>query len=244
MLKSLLPLVLLFLALVVSSASAKYLNVPKSLKQKAVYYKRSKQLRIFSCGYNVLFNAANFEHHCGFDNDSHRYATFKSRVVPYVRGRGYSTKDASWNDMTEYLAYKRLTLQPFYHLKINKNRPGGIGFSMTRDTHRTYPETYIKRSNRQDGLLDGIKQYLATHDYAVVHFLLYVNGRSGEHGILATIYKNEYGRGLYIFDNLNDAIYESDQTTKFLKYLCKKFKISDKDSYEGPRLPTLWPHLD
>ncbi len=239
MLKSLLPCLL-----VVFSSSAKYFSVPKSLRNKAVYYKRSKQLDVFSCGYNVLFNAANFEHHCGFSNKAHRYTIFKKQVVPYVRGRGHSTQGSSYNEMTEYLAYKRLKLQPFYHLAFKSFRPNGIGFSMTNKTHHTYPQAYSDRRSRHDGIITGIKRYLAINDHAVVHFLLYVNVGSEAHGILATIYKNESGRGLYLFDNLNSTMRERDDSTVLVKYICKEFNISSKDTFEGPVLPNFWPHLD
>lgn len=230
--------------IIVSSLSAEYLSIPHSLRCNAIFYERSKQLSAFSCGYNVLFNAANFEHYCGFENDAHRYDTFKNKVMPYVRKRRCNPKGSSTNAMTEYLATNALNLQPFYHLHFDRRRAGGIGLSLTKNTHMTYPQISSKGRWHEDAIFSGINRYLATHTCAVVHFLCYVKARSENHGILVTIYQNEYGRGLYIFDNLNDPIYESTDITKFLKYLCKTFKISSKEEFEDIHLPMWWPYLD
>ena len=90
---------------------AEHLSLPRSVSSNAVYYIRTKQLRDFSCGYNVLFNAANFEHLCGFTNGAHRYHIFKDKVMPYLRSHGWHPKAKSRNHMTEYLAQNKLNLQ-------------------------------------------------------------------------------------------------------------------------------------
>lgn len=229
---------------VVSSIAADYLNVPSSLRTRAIFYKRSKQLRIFSCGYNVLFNAANFEHHCGFTNDAYKYDIFEKKVLSYLKTSGHDPQDSSYNDMTEVLASSVLKLQPFYHLRKDRCGNGAIRLSMTRKTTGTYPQILTNGRWNEDAVFAGILRYVEKHTYAVVHFLCYVQGRSGNHGILVSLFQNESGRALYIFDNLNDAIYESDDITKFLTFLCITFSVSSMDEFENIQLPTWWPHLD
>ncbi len=195
------PRIYLFALLFVSTLSAEYLKTPYSLRDKAVYYKRTKQLNAFSCGYNVLFNAANFEHHCGFDNSVHKYAIFKEKVVSHLKKEGYNPKKTSYNSITEFLASRILTLQPFYHLHVDRRRPHGIGFSRTRKTADIFPQVLIRDRWKDNSYEKGIKKYLNNHTSAVVHFLCYVIGRTGAHGILLTVCNNEPSRGLYFFIN-------------------------------------------
>lgn len=242
--------------LVSSSLYSQYLSLPRSLKSKAVYYVRTKQLDRFSCGYNALFNAANFEQHCGFDNDTHRYPVFERRCMPYINSQGLNPKKTSYNKHTEYLAQNALKLQPFYHLRIDERR-GAIAPILTGETRISYRSDTSKRdikrkmrkaaSRRRDRVIENIKRRL--EDFSgypvVVHFLCYVNSaKGGRHAVLVSLYQNHTGRGLYLFDNLNERVSESSDITQFLKYLSRTFHVSSKETFDGYELPHRWPHLD
>lgn len=236
---------------------AEYLSLPGSVSSNAVFYVRTKQLREFSCGYNVLFNAANFEHRVGFTNGAHRYSIFRNQVMPYLRRNGWHPKAQSRNVMTEYLAQNRLNLQPFYHLHFDKDNPNRIVPILTGKTRIRYPSGTSQReierkmgraiARRYDKVITSIQNYLDIKDgqQAVVHFLCYVKSARGiRHGVLLTLYQNSTGRGLYLFDNMNERVYQSSDVMYFIKYLIKIFNMSPKNTFKGPKLPYRWPHLD
>ena len=237
--------------------SAEQLPIPRTFSSQAVYYCKTKQLELFSCGYNGLFNAANFEHSCGFNNDAHRYSIFKSRCLPYIQSQGYNPKKTSRNKMTEYLAQNKLYLQPFYHLHFEHDNPQRVAPLITGKTSISYPsgtsESEIQRKldqavdRRYDAVIKGIQSYLNEYKgrTVVVHFLCYLISSKGVcHGVLVSLCQNATGRGLYLFDNMNELVYDTSDISYFLKYLCKTFSISSKSTFKGPTLPHRWPHLD
>ncbi len=247
--------VLIFLYLLFSfSLYPECLLLPHALTSKAVYYIKSKQLDAFSCGYNVLFNAANFEYCCGFPNDVHRYEVFAKKSLPYIKGQGYDPKNASYNTQTEHLAQKILKLQPFFHLHYDK-QIGKIGILLSGETRITYPQGISKKeieqrmdqavAQRKKQEVASIKNLLNATSNVVIHFLCYLDSLNGtRHCVLLSLCQNETGRGLYLFDNLNEPLSYSSEVLRFIEYLSQTFLINPRDSFVGPSLPHRWPHLD
>jgi len=242
-------IVLLFL-FACSLLEAQQLPVPKEFSSQATYYYRTKQLDNFSCGYNALFNALNFGQCCGFTTQYHRYEYFEPMVLSYTREQGLNPKHTSYNKDTEHLA-QDLGLEYFYHLhRDSKTRQVALLFTgRVSITYPKYtPQSEVDRrmadavAQKRKGILEGITAYLRSVDTAVVHFLCYLKSARGEsHAILISLHQNKTGRGLYIFDNLNEPIYEA---TLFIEYLSKTFMISSSKQFHGPQLPYRWPYLD
>lgn len=231
------------------------LPLPSKYASKAVHYVKVKQLDAFSCGYNVLFNAANFEHHCGFSNKAYDYSIFQNRVLPYLRSQGYSPNKTSTNEITEHLSHNVLQLQPFFHLHIKKETKGRIVPLLVGKTHIKFPrgtsekevQKLLKRAvdERQQKVMNDIVVILGQKRTSVVHFLCYLNSARGvRHGILISLFQNETGRGLYIFDNLNESLSSHSDALKFVDYLCSFFNVTQAHTFVGPMLPSLWPSLN
>ncbi len=240
--------------LTVLTSYARYMEtieLPSSLKPYAVYYIKTKQLDTFSCGYNVLFNAANFEHWCGFSNAFHRYSIFREKVMPYLQAHGHNPIGPSDNRLLEYLA-QTLRLQPLYHLTYESKHPYKVRPLISETISITYPlgisqkeidqrlDKALKARERQE--LRSIQNYLAKNAYNVVHFCC--SSKDHNHWILVSLHQNETGRGLFIFDNLNDPLYYASDLLRYLEYLIDTFNISSYESFDPPVLPYRWQFLD
>ncbi len=243
---SLIPLILAV------SAQAEYLKLPNSVRSHAVYYLNSKQLNKYSCGYNVLFNAANLEHSCGFLNPAHKYQVFDQRVMPYLRDFCIDPKSASSNEMVEYLAKQKLFLQPLFYLYCLENRVKpfisntvSISYPVGTPQHEIDRRMAQEWRSRRNQEVQKVKQHLQDNPYTVVHFACFVKDQdAGHHAILISLHQNESGRGLFIFDNMNSTIYESSDITSFIQYLIDTYNISTYYSFDPPQLPHRWRHLD
>jgi hypothetical protein len=231
------------------------LPLPHEYASKAVYHIQVKQLDAFSCGYNVLFNAANFENLCGFRNTIHQYRTFQNRILPYLQSQGYDPSKTSTNAVTDHLAQKVLGLQPFYHLHIKNEKGRRIVPLLVDKTRITFPSGTSEREvqklmkkaveERQQSVIENISTILNQKIYAVVHFLCYVTSERGiRHGILISLLKNSSGRGLYIFDNLNEKLTKYSEAIRFVDYLCTTFQVNTTQTFSGPAVPDQWPFTD
>ena len=184
----------------------------------------------------------------------HRYELFAQKSLPYIRSQGRDPKKASYNVDTEHLAHKVLNLEPFFHLhwdeKIEKVIP-----LLTGETRISYPQGISKKeinqrmaravAQRQEQVVNSIFKRLNARGPVVIHFLCYVNSLKGRpHCILLSLYHNETGRGLYLFDNLNEPLSKSSEVIRFIEYLSSTFLISPREDFVGPSLPHRWPHLD
>jgi hypothetical protein len=234
--------------------SARQHDVPSCISGKAVFYAYTKQLNAFSCGYNVLFNAVNFEQLCGFSHNAHRYDVFSRKVLPYINSKGRDPKQTSYNTDTEYLARTILNLKHFYHLHYD-SKTDSIELLLSEKTTITFPRGTTQREierlhgaaryKMRQAVIDSLKQHLAQNKEAHIHFLCYLTSLSGvRHAVLLTLYQNASGRALYHFDNLNEPLTDSSELLSFIKYLDKIFSISPVSSFIGPVLPARWPHLD
>lgn len=222
-------------------------------KSVAVSHIHSKQLDHFSCGYNALFNAANFEHHCGFLNSAHNYSVFQNKVLGYLQMIGQDPSAASSNTTTEFLARNILNLQPFYHLYI-KEADGVVGPLLTGVTSITYSmgtpqheiQNLLRKAHDRRGQndIDTITALLNEKNSQVIHFLCNIASSNGiRHALLISLFQNSSGRGLYIFDNLNEPLAWSSETTRFIEYLCFTFDVSPTRTFTGPHLPRIWSSL-
>ncbi len=239
--------------LVASSAFAEYIRVPESVRSHAVHYIRTKQLDKFSCGYNVLFNAANFETTLGFENPAHKYPVFEQRIIPYLQQKGFHPRGGTTNETIGLLA-KKITLQPLYNLGSDDISLLGIAPMISGTVSISYtkgcPEREIQRRlddafrAKQDTQIHQVKEYLRTHDYAVVHFSCFVDDFDEGHAILVSLHQNESGRGLFVFDNINATMKESSQIMRYIEYLIYTFDISGYYTFSSPQLPNRWLHLD
>lgn len=234
------------------SRAAEELPLPRSLSSKAVYYVKTKQLNDFSCGYNALFNAANFESHCGFTNHVYRYEAFSQKILPYLRSQGLDPKKASYSYDTEHLAREVLDLMPFFHLQKNKNTIELMLSEKTTVSHiKGASRAQIDRllesavAKKRKQRIDSLKNYLEKEREAVIHFICYVKTlKGGDHIVLLSLHQNASGRGLYLFDNINESVTEASDIRAFIEYLCVTFSISSSSHYKGPTLPTRWTFLD
>jgi hypothetical protein len=235
-----------------SSRAVENLPLPRSLSSKAVYYVKTKQLNEFSCGYNALFNAANFEFHCGFTNQVYRYEAFSQKIVPYLRSQGLDPKKASYSYDIEHLAGEVLHLMPSFHLQKNKNMielllSGKTTVSFTEGTSRAEIDRLLQSAlaKKRKQYIDFLKSYLEMEREAVIHFICYVKTLKGDdHIVLLSLHQNVSGRGLYLFDNINEQVTEVSDIRAFIEYLCVTFSISSSSHYRVPTLPTRWTFLD
>lgn len=232
---------------------AEQLPLPNALSSRAIYYQRTKQLDDFSCVYNVLFNAVNFEQCCGFPNPMHKYELFECTIRPYIQKERLNPKKASYNKDTEYLA-RVLGLKHFYHLQRDA-KTYQVHLLLTEKTSITYPrgtsEAEVERRlaqaslQKKEKVMQAIVHHLESTDNAVVHFLCYLKSFRGEpHAMLISLHQNSTGRGLYLFDNLNKEFDTSHEVMYFIERLFKTFGISSAQQFKGPQLPHRWPHLD
>lgn len=230
-----------------------YHQVPSPLANRAIYHPVVHQLNLFSCGYNALFNAANFEEWCGFPNPAHRYTIFKNLTLSYLNKKGHRPDRSSDNTITEELGRSILQLQPLYHLSFYKDDrttivpPGEVHISYPEGTseyekQRLFAQAFMKMGKEH---IRQCRVHLEQHKAAaVIHFICYVRSREGKHIILISLYQNSSGRALYLFDNSNEQLSKEHDTVRYLSYLCQQFGISDKNLFTAPHLPRRWPHLD
>ena len=227
------------------------LPLPQEYAQKAVFHVHVKQLDAFSCGYNVLFNAANFEHFCGFYNRNYEYQVFQSHVLPYLKAQGYSPSKTSTNAITDHLSQKVLGLQPFYHLHIKGRTIVPLLVDKTRisfpsGTSEREVQRLLKNAveGRQNDVIKSISYNLSQRTTAIFHFLCYLTSSNGvRHGILISLLQNSTGRALYIFDNLNEPLSKYSEAKRFVDYLSTQFNVSTVSVFVGPKLPEQWSHL-
>lgn len=241
--------VALFIAL--STTTIIPIPLPSSLATHAVFYKKSRQLNAFSCGYNTLFNAANLEQTYGFHNPYSNYAAFESICRPYAQQYGYKPRGPLYNTDISNLAKKLLT-QNIINLTLKNER---IIPLFDTSTHYSYPHGSSKRTikliarkavqDRAHKLIEKVRQHLSQNsDHTqIVHFGCFVKDDGEGHIILATLVQNKSGRGLYIFDNMNEKIKEGSDIKYVIDYLTVTFEISPKHQFKGPQLPTYWPTI-
>jgi hypothetical protein len=242
---------LIFIGVLTGIGSLSYgreISLPSTFSSRAVYYHPVEQLDRFSCGYNVLFNAANVEHICGFTNNMHEYSLFEQTVLSYLRTKGIAPKQASTNRITEHLAQRVLHLQPFYHLRFRDKKSGPVvplfSYEISVEYPRGTPKHEVNRrldkafEEHEQEILARIQTYLASASkQVVVHFLCYLTSSQGNrHGILMSLIQNTTGRGLYIFDNMNEKITAGSDASKFIEFLCTRFNVSSRHLFNGPNL--------
>lgn len=231
------------------------LPLPANLANKAVYYFKTEQLELFSCGYNALFNACNFEHHCCFLNKYHKYNEFKNRILPYIEQQGRHPRNASSNLMTEHCARELLDTRPLYHLFYKKEVGRAvpllsypISISFKEGTSKAELDRRLEKAYfaRQNAVYQDIQKFVLDNPFqsCIVHFLCYVQAQQETHGILISLYQHKGKRGLYLFDNMNMPIHSNSESYLYIEQLCKDFAISKRSAFEGPNLPHRWPHLD
>jgi len=240
-----------------SAFSAGYLHadnaIPRPLDQLAIYYPVATQIPGFSCGYNALFNAANFENWCGFPNPVHDFDIFKSRTMSFLAKRWQNPLDSSDNKLTEALATTVLHVQPLYHLTFSRENKhtivlsGGVSVEYRKGISqaaidRLLAEAHVQKIRDQ---FKDCKNYLASKKSspAVLHFLCYVMSGVGKHIVLISLYQNSSGRALYLFDNLNEPLTMQHDTVRYLSFLSQEFNISDKKQFSAPSLPRTWQSL-
>jgi hypothetical protein len=231
---------------------ASFIPLPTSLSSKAVYHCDVEQLNDFSCRYNGLFNACNFEQCCGFQNPGYAYSFFKRICLDYTRSHGLNPRASSTTIDTETLAYDHLFLQPSAQLGEEYGR---IFPYFRTNTSITYdsrtPDHEVQRmlkravAKKENDFIQGLCKKLDTdpRKNMVIHFFCSLDLSEGRHCILVSLLQNSTGRGLYIFDNMNMRLYENCHAMKYIDYLCSTFKVSAKKSFLGPKLPHRWPGL-
>ena len=243
------------LSFILSGLSAGFVHadnaIPLPLQQRAVFYPVATQINGFSCGYNALYNAANFENWCGFSNPAHDYAIFKARTLAFLAKIGRDPLDSSDNKLTEALGTSVLQVQPLYHITFSSDTKqkiilsGSVSISYRKGTSQStidqmLAEAHVQKAQDQ---FKACRNYLNSRKGfpAVIHFMCYVMSYTGKHIVLISVYQNSSGRALYVFDNLNETLTVQHDTTRYLTFLCKELEISDRKQFSPLSLPKKWP---
>ena len=220
---------------------------------RAVYHVKTSQLNDFSCGYNVLFNAANFAHYCGFSNTVHDYSVFRQKVLSYINPRRLDPLKDTFITTLDDLARNIPQLQPIYQLyrigpdaTITPLIPEITTVTNTIGTRQTLTINLTEKAleARVVQEIENIKTILKQPTSAMVHFSCYVKSSGVAHVILISLLQNDTGRGLYIFDNTNKPITQGADICRYIEYLSRTFDVSSSQTFTGPLVPPrLWPSV-
>ncbi len=225
------------------------LAVPQSLANHAIWYKETRQLNRFSCGFNAAFNACNFEQCCGFHNPFSNYAAFERIGSFYANSWGKHPKASLYNYEVTALAEK-IAKQAIFPFTVKQGRVSPL---FDTPTNYTYPHGSSKREKdacakraveaREAQLIKGIRKELAAiaNKTAIIHFGCFVKSRGEGHIVLVSLLQNWTGRGLYIFDNMNAPLVEGSDLNSIIEHLKVTFNISARNQFKGPQLPHYWP---
>lgn len=215
--------------------SAAFFPLPESAQSRAVFHPRVYQAQLFCCGYNALFNACNFEHWCGMDNEFSHYMAFQSACLAYLMSLGMDPMGTVHNLTLKVLAQEHLLTRPMYNLALVDDRVLWAGLH-----ELAYNEATVANTE----LFETIGRQLAqeTGPFAVVHFICFVREPEA-HCILLSVLQNQTGRGLYVFDNQNRQIEVNSPIMRFITALSYSLQISSRDQFKGPRLPEGWPSV-
>lgn len=228
----------------VNFSKARFLSLPHKYKDWNVYHVSVLQLPEWSCGYNALYNAANFENHLNLKNSSADYKNFSKICLSYLNIINCKSLESSSHDTMLKLA-KDLSLSKHYYIDCriaNRSFLAKIN-PFRRDSKKSQPvaldQTGFKKS------LNKVRQEVYNYfvskkgKLACVHFICGVFSRTN-HAILATLVKAADGTlAVFIFDNTNAKITEKSDVNHFLDYLCKNDFISKKTFVKD--FPVCWP---
>ncbi len=249
-----------------------FLQLPTNLASKAVYHVKTRPVYEFCCGPNVLYNACNLEEWCDFPNCYSSHTIFRERCKEYFDKEGINQEDGVSLSALDFLAVNGLELQPFFilagwdyergcfdnqvvNIDPKADKLIAIESVIIAEPAASQVETdnlrHALRVSLEDEQLMSIKTRLDTSrkNYEVTHFCCYFKWEKANdygdaaHVILISLVQNNTGRGLYIFDNLNEKIDESSPAKRFIDFLCDRFEISPKSEFSGPGLPSQWPSL-
>ncbi len=235
---------------------ATFLSLPASIASKAVFHPEVLQVPGFCCGYNVLFNACNFEDWNGFPNCFSDYAVFRELCLGYLRHNAINPLDGVTPKTLDFLLKKGLELRNFCSLGLDDKENRTVKVILFSNTVITVksgtPEAEIQdmlkatQNSRMSESLDTLKRTLeqSKKPLEIVQFLCGYSTSSGSgHGILISLVQNRTGRGLYVFDNMNAKIDEASPIKRFIDFLCTEFAVSSKNQFVGPYLPSQWPSI-
>lgn len=224
-----------------------------SLSGHAVYQIKVKQLHEFSCGYNALFNGCNVEQWCGYSNRMSEFSRFRQACYDFASVHNIRRKSSLDNKQIEQLA-SQLGMRTIIHFHIDTyNRVAPliteeVRVTYTKGTSRAAIDRMLEAemARQQVAHVQAVKNDLekASVFPHIVHCMCIVQVDGTSHGILATIIKNQTGKGLYIFDNLNKKITESSQIRQCITHLINEFSISSSRTYKGPSFPSSWESLN
>ncbi len=235
---------------------ATFIPLAGSIASKAVFHPEVQEVPGFCCGYHSLFNACNFEDLCGFTNCYSDYTVFRELCLGYLNHKGIDPKEGVTPETLDLLLKNGLELRNFCFLSLDMKENRTVGVILWSDTvvhfKRGTSETEIQallkatRNSRMSESLDSIRRTLkqSKKPLEIVQFhcgFRTIRGR--EHGILISLVQNSTGRGLYVFDNLNEKIDEASPIKRFIDFLCTEFAVSYKSQFVGPDLPHQWPSL-
>lgn len=229
------------------------LPLPSSLQHKPIHYEQVVQINDWSCGYNVLYNAARLEKRLGFNQKHADLNAFKAICAPYVSQCGTTPKCSSSNKMLDTLA-GRLQLQPFSYLHVSKQRKVDYVSSKKvrvsykcgaseSEINRLFDEAFKKQTTQR---MDHLKAHINApqNKRAVVHFAGQVISRGTNHVILLSVVKDGTQKAMYISDNMNATIKESSEAKIYIDYIAKEFGISDMKQIARSSLVSADAHME
>ncbi len=235
---------------------ATFIPLPVSIASKAVFHPQVLQIPGFCCGYNALFNACNLEDWCGFTNCYSDYTVFRELCLGYLNHKAINPHEGVTPKTLDLLSKKGLELRNCCFLSLDHKENRTVEVILFSDTviftRRDTPEAEIQdmlkatRNSRMSESLETIKKRLeqSKKSLEIVQFPCgFRTSRGTGHGILISLVQNRTGRGLYVFDNMNEKIDDASPVKRFIDFLCTEFGVSHKTQFVGPDLPSQWPSI-
>lgn len=204
---------LLFLLMGFISVNAQALPVPHSLRNKAVYYERVRQLNNFCCGYNALYNACKLEQKLGIANPYSDVKRFENLCLPYIASRGYRPKDNAYTHIIKELS-----------VKLNLTHLESVGLRGRNNNSLIVHSCY-----HPDQTMQALKQKLNAPSTRtkVIHFVCIFQLPNGPHGVLVSLVKDSQEQiSLHLFDNLNNQLTEGSELKRCIDALITYFGVS------------------
>jgi hypothetical protein len=213
------------------------LPLPVSLKNRPIYYEKSDQLKDWSCGYNVLFNALNLENRFGQKNKNTEFSNFSKICINYLESLKKKSSEPSTNKMLQELAEK-LNLKNFQPINLDKNNKleatlsVSIKISYTVGLSKQEINSLLLQAKEEKNfaIIQELKTGLNNNnskEAQFIHLVCHLSSTKQKHWVLASLVKFPTGsKELYIFDNTNSSITEFCEMKKYIDAICTTFDIT------------------
>ncbi len=222
----------IFIALFLSAITTGFsrdLPLPIGLRGKNIFHEETSTIAGFSCGYNALFGACQFEHNRY--RDPLRFAQF---VDKYLHTKRLNSIESSDFNVLRDLSL-RLGLKNIHFLSLDNGKvelrletPSKVRVSVGTPEYMVEKLLEQESQRRQNLVIQKIQRECAKTPRGRVyqaHFICrcFVGDW---HGILVSLVKDRTGqKSLYILDILNHLITPKSDITRHLNYLSAAFHV-------------------